>query len=285
MNPLRIVIATAVLSLGISGAFYVVKNGFRLSNLPAPNTSAAQAEPINNNLVNNVPFIESLSSQFSANYLQSKSGVQSSENLTSGMFQNLANTLVENNPQGPGEDLSGQKIIKIPDLEDTTNNLLASAIEKFDLKGALAVDESRLNISDDAGEEALDSYLAKIQNLITENLDKPITDLNQNYFADIQKLAGSKGRQFSDLSQKHLANLVNIYGAAVTALYKIPAPASALEFHKNFLSKLNAEQSILKKMSGAENDPLIILVATQALESINSELAGIIADPASYLKK
>lgn len=260
MNTLRIILATAILSLGISGAAYLVKN----YNLPGQksekeNNALAALSVENNNPVQSQPLVEQLPAQ---NHLDLTAQINQG-NYTEEFSKNLAETLVAQNPDGP-VPMGDKTGINVPDSNATAENLIAESIKKF--KSASPepiVSEKDLQISSDNSKEALKAYLQDIQKISLEANQKMPTDLTSDY----------------------LAGLDGIYQEVIKNFYQLTVPEAAVEIHKKLILVFEKKQMITEKLSAYKSDPLVLIIAMNELSSNNQDFADFGKELANFVEK
>lgn len=302
MNLFRILIATAIVSLGISGAAFLVKNyDVSAQKSDSGNNLAATLPTEDNNPVQSQPLVEQLPPQD----LPNASLGQEDDSLTNELSKSITQSFVKKNPDGP-TDINGQKTINMPDPEEIINNLSIGTLKQFNITPKQIVNDSDLNITDLNTEASLNNYVEGVQKIIGDANDLA-ANLNQqrlaainalyqesgeavfnNFLSDIQNIQNIKTnnplKNLMALSRDYLSNLAILQQETLGKLYKISVPRSILEFHKNLLALFLAKQNILTDAQNLTTDPLMALKAQQVLKTIDAEITDLIQNQLLNLK-
>lgn len=262
MNIFKTLTATAILALGISGAFYAVQN-YQLAT-PLPTTSNTESLTENKNLIQHQPFVE----QLSPKQTNSLSQESSEDNLINQLAKDLAKTLTEKNPNGP-EIINGEQWINAPRPEKIAADLIAEAALKFDPESLKpTINNADLNISSDNSKKALINYLANFNQIIEDSAKKiPTSSLNTE-----------------SLSLKIISQLVDIYQENINQFYQLPVPSSALEIHKKEIRLLSAQKKIFEKMENYQENPLTAILALNELKNIAGQFINLEEELTDFIK-
>lgn len=236
----KILLATAILGLGIAGAFFAVQN----TQLSASPTSIIDSN--NNNLITDGPFVEKIGdnlSQLTAN----------GTNITDQFTNNLAKKIAEANPTGP-KSTDGIKDIVVPNPDQIALDLLIEAQKNFDLKKFIPeIKNGDLKIDLNSTDKAMSLYVNDYVGIIKDSKGKMVQIL--------------KG----DFTEETLNNVIATYEKTIASLYNLTIPKLFLDFHKTEISYLSAELSLLKKIQDVNQDQVGALLASENLPALDKE--------------
>ncbi len=256
---LKKLIATAIISLGISGAAYFVMRGSPVLVPTLKNTDLSFEQENNKPALNQSD--QAQSKPRVENWLtQTNSNVNNS--LTGAFAKNIAEALLENNPGGP-QTIDGQSQINVPEPEKLANNILAESAAKFDLQSLRPIiKDGDLNISQDAGQETFRTYLLNLQKIFEAGI----------------------ANQPAELTADYASQLIDICKKANQALYKLAVPDSAVEIHKKIISVIGTKQNILEEMQKYQDDPLTLIMAIPALGQVEQEFVDLLKELANFFQ-
>lgn len=236
----KILLATAILGLGIAGALFAVQN----TSLPA--SSASILDSNDNNLIAGGPFVENISDKQG---LLNSNGIS----ITDEFAKNLAQKIAEANPTGP-KTSDGKKDIVVPNPDKIALDLIIEAQKNFDLKKIIPeIKSSDLKISLDTSDKNLSLYVADYARIIKDSKEKMS-----------QLLKG-------DFTEEILSSVITTYEKTISSLYELTVPKLFLDFHKTEISYLSAELTLLKKIQDVNQDQIGALLASQNLPSLDKE--------------
>lgn len=247
----KILLATAILGLGIAGALFAIQQTALPENQPATTQS-------DNNNISNQPFVEKVP--------QSQS--ETDGNLTKTFNETLAEKIAAANPDGP-KNLSGKKSVSVPDPDSVAQDLIVEAAKKFDpSRLAPVIKDSDLKISKDNSEAAVTAYINAFQKIVLDAANQ-IPDSILTSEPDL--------RQFSILS--------NIYKDTVNKFYGLSVPESAISIHKKQITLLTKKAYIFSAISNYKDDPLTTILVSPELEKIDREFTAFSEEFAGFIKK
>ncbi|MDE2001628.1 MAG: hypothetical protein KGI60_03650 [Patescibacteria group bacterium] len=250
----KLVIASAILMLGIAGAYFVVRNATM-----APQTAVVTPEQ-NTNIDSAHPFVEQPSAAPS-------SLGQTPTNLTEDFTQNLTQQIAAANPNGP-DTSSGQPQIAVPDANAISQQLLTEEAQKFDPSILNPViKDSDLRVSNDNSKAALSTYIAQFE--------KIVTDAAQNIPASA--VTGSP-----TLDQVSL--FIPAYKNAIGAFYALSVPSSALDIQKTELTLLTKKFNILSAIANYNDDPITTAFVAPELQKVDQEFADFNTQFSNFVK-
>lgn len=250
----KILLATAILGLGIAGAIFAVQQ------IELPENSALTA-PSENSNISNQPFVEKI--------VNAKlTRIDSEENLTSTFNEVLAQKIAASNPNGL-EIISGKKSVKAPDPDKLAEELILEAAKKFDpSKLSPVIKDSDLKISKDNSETAIKIYINEFQKIVMDAANQIPTEAVTDE---------------PDLSQFPI--LSGIYMNSVSKFYKLSVPESALTIHKKQITLLTKEAYIFSAIGNYKDDPLTTLLVSQELEKVELEFEEFAKEFNQFIKK
>lgn len=268
---LKLVVTTAIITLGIAGAYFVIDNSFPVF----PDTNNAEIKISDNNAVKGIPKIEQLNSKTlsinnsSENTANSSSENSAENNLTELVASQIGKTIAQQNPTGP-QTIDGKKSITAPDAESIANDLLTEAVEKFDPASLYPeIKDSDLKISKDNSKEALTAYFSAFKEILSEA---------------VPQIANSV-KDSNEMSMQIIENLSKIYGDTAKKLISLASPQNAIEIHKKEIELLTAKKNIFEKIKNMENDPITAMLATKELENIDIETKALTEKLSDFLNK
>ncbi len=237
----KIVLATAILGLGIAGAFFAVQHANVTAQSPVLDAQ-------NNNLVTGTPFVEKINSGLT------QSGADTAANLTDEFTKNLAQEITAANPSGPQQN-GDKKDIAVPNPDKIATDLLVAAQKNFDLQKLIpAIKDSDIKITSDSAKDALLAY--------TEKFDA----ITSAWRAGINTFDPQK-----DFSQENLDQDIAQYNDAIAQLYALPVPKLLSQLHKTEISYLRTELTLLNEIKNADKDPMAALLAGQNFQNLDDE--------------
>lgn len=236
----KILLATAILGLGIAGALFAVQN----TDLSASRDSIIDIG--NNNLITGGPFVEKISDK--SNQL-----ANDGTSITDEFAKKLAEKISEANPSGP--QLNGdKKDIAVPNPDEIALELIADSASKFDLKKFFTeIKDSDLKIIKDSRRDTVLDYGKKFDRIIFESRKKNIENSGETF------------------TEENLADMIATFQKAVKDLYSLPVPELMLGIHKTQLKYLSAETKLLEKIKDAQNDPMSAILSSQAMPDMEKE--------------
>ncbi len=245
---LKTAIATAILGLGVLGAYFVIQNTDINAELAPKNDSA--------NLPKNSPFVENL-----ANGVISEKTTGSAEsnkiigenNLTDDFINGLKQDIAQNNFDNTSSNLV------VSDPNQITGELLNDAVKKFGAERLKPlIDESRIKVSHDNSQKAIENYINKFQEVIMSSAKEASLDkFNEN----------------SDPGD--LSFLIPVYEKAIELYYKLPVPSSALAIHKKQMILLAEKLRAIRKISNYKDDPLSAILAAEEIKKIDQAFSDL----------
>jgi len=259
MPFIKLLLSVAILSLGISGAVYIAKN----PDLPSQNAENSNDSPMafsekNNNQVRGRPFVEPLT-------LQSLE-LPFTTGLTADLSKNIAELLIENNPNGP-QNIDGKSKIIAPDPQTIAEQLFRGANEKFDLANLTPViTDNQIVISPENTPEALAAYLNRFRKIFTDGA----------------------AQQPQNPSEDYLPETIKAYQNVIQNFYNLSVPKSAAEFHKKLIALLEAKKNIFEKLFNDQkqsSDPVLIIAAANAREQIDLGFADLLKNFSIFLQE
>lgn len=252
---LKTFIGTAIISLGIAGAVFVIQNSATSLNLNSSDRQNSLSAS-NNSPVSNPQFVEQLkdlSSQSSKNDSQ-KQGNFSGANLTESFSRSIAQRLVDENPEGI-EIINGNKAIIAPNPEQIALELLADAQKKFEAQQILKdINDADIKITDENTKASFISYTEKFDAITSEwraKIDNP----------DNQK----------EFTKENMGAIISAYENVIQKFYDLPVPKLLVNLHKTEIKYLKAELTLLEKINSPEKDPVGSLIASGNFEKIDAE--------------
>ncbi len=267
---LKKLIATAIISLGISGAAYFVMREAPIS-VPSLNTSPTQTQKSNNPVLGqsaqSKPFVEKLMEKLPFKSEENPKDL-ASENLTNELIQSLAGNIVRQNPSGP-ETIEGKSWLNVNNPEDIANQLIAEAAQKFDPESLKPViDENKLKIIGDNSQASLLNYLISLGTIILNSSNKiPATILEPE-----------------NLSVDVLNQAIGVYENTIEKIYDLRVPQLALDIHKKELSLFGAAKNSLEKITNYEKDPLTAMLVAKNLISLDSQFNDLKKEIAEFIQ-
>ncbi len=237
-------IATAILGLGITGAYFAIQNP--INGLRTDGNAAAT------NLPKTSPFVESLGSAVDSKIFPVASlsdPLISGENLTDNFINGLKQDIAENNLDNDSSN------IVVSDPDEIAEKLLTDAVKKFDRKrSGSSVDESRIKISNDNSRESIIAYVNRFEEIIAKSSGK------------MGGVSLSENPNPEDLKY-----MIPGYDFAIASFYDTPAPSSILGFHKKEIELLSKKKMALEELANYQDDPVATILASQELSRIQDE--------------
>ena len=228
---LKTAIATAILGLGIAGAYFAIENTDfspkKISNLE-----------VNSNIFNQ-PFVEKTDGLDSI--LSAKPDLKN--NRTDQYIGGIIEKIVMENP-----DISSIKqengSLNVPDADAVAAELLTNAQLKFSEENIIpAIKDGDIIIIENISIENIQNYAQKSDAISAE--------LTLFDFSNLQEFEAG------------MPAVVENYKKAVAELYKLPAPKLMVEIHKTKISYLTAELNLFERMKNIKNDPMGALLASR----------------------
>lgn len=259
MTLIKSSVATAIILLGIAGAYFVISNTVNSSLNTANKTNEVKSE--NNNIVAQNPLIKTISQnsgQKSENSAlttnKNSQNANNNQNLTDQLAKNIGQKILESNPNG-AEIINGEPSLTVPNPEEITSQLLVESAQNFDPKSLYpAIKDSDLIISNDNSKEALNKYFAEFQKIVSiaaQNIPEKI-------FSE-------------ELTLENITLLKDAYKKTIQNFYNLTAPSSVLDAHKKQIELLTAKKNILEKILNYQEDPMVTILAANELEKIDKE--------------
>lgn len=151
-----------------------------------------------------------------------------------------------------GEIISADTLKNNSDPEEIADKYLSQAIQSFDYNYFKPeVKQSRLNIINDSGPEIIGNYL-------------------KNFNQIAQKFGWLK---LPDARPDNLNKLTDAYAQIIDEFYQLAVPTKLAYIHQQIISLLSGQKLALEKISNYQTDPLQALLAFEAAEKLNEELA------------
>ncbi|GEM_PF-2310532 len=237
---LKTAIATAILGLGITGAYFVINN----TNI----SSKISSKEENNSNISTKPFVENLNS------LSSRSPYfpDLKNNRTDQYIGGIIEKIVMENP-----DISSMRqengSLNIPDADLVASELLTKAQIKFSEENIIPiVSDGDLKIIENISLDNLDNYARKSDAISTKIFALPAPN-NQ-----------------TDLDTE-LPKIIMGYQNAIAELYNLPVPKLMAGIHKTKISYLSAELVLLKRMLDMKQDPVSAILASRNFLDIENK--------------
>lgn len=237
----RILLATAIVGLGISGALFAIQN------INISDSQISILDSGNNNLIAGGPFVEKISD--SENHLANAGG-----SITDEFAKNLAQKIVDANPTGP-QATDGKKDIVVPNPDQIALDLIIEAQKKFDLNNIIpTIKDSEIKIISDNSKDSVLAYTKKFD------------EINSAWHAGINDFDAQQ-----EFTQENLGQNISHYNEAIKQMYALSVPQILSSFHKTDISYLRAELVLLEKINDAANDPMGALLAGQNFQKLDDE--------------
>jgi len=269
---LKILIATAIISLGISGAAYFVMYGPPALVLVPSLDSQPTTQQTNNNPVRaGQPLVENWQSLEPSESNLSIPGVDrlEEENLTEEINRNIAKIIMENNPDGP-QTVDGELQLNVPDPEELAAQVLAEAATKFDPESLKpTIHDSDLIISQDNSKEALIQYFFEINKIVSDSA---------------QEISSSVPNNSENDWLVFVYQLTDAYQESADKFYKLSVPESALEIHKKAIQLLGAKGVVFEKMKNYEGDPITAILALKYLDDLDIQFQNLQEETMEFVK-
>ncbi|MDO8430020.1 MAG: hypothetical protein Q7S73_01470 [bacterium] len=266
MGLIKTFTVTAIISLGIAGAVFVIQNNNRLNQSQVLNQNPTPKPP---ELAQNQIIQETPGSTEKLTNL-SQASIQETKNLTTLFTNKLAQTIVEANPNGP-EILDGEPWLNTPDPDQISNDLITEAQKNFDPKSLRPIiQNSDLKISTDNSKAALINYLLAFNKIIDDAAGKFPPEI----FTDP-----------SSVNTKTFEILANIYQSSFDEFKKIGVPSSVLAIHKKEMGLLGTSANIYKNIKNYQEDPMVAILATQELGGLQKEFTALSEELGIFIKK
>lgn len=244
---LKTFIGTAIISLGIAGAVFVIQNSATSLNLNSPNQQNSLSAS-NNSPVSNPQFVEQLKD------LSNQTPKTDSANLTESFSRSIAQRLVNENPEGT-ETINGNKGIVVPDPEQIAAELLAEAQAKFEAQQILQdINDIDIKITNENTKASFISYTEKFDAITSEWRAKINSPDNQKEF-----------------TKENMSAIISAYENAIQKFYDLPVPKLLVNLHKTEIKYLKAELALLEKINSPEKDPVGSLITSGNFEKIDAE--------------
>jgi len=248
---LKIFLSSIIIALGISGAIFALNNPLNEGDLAI--TKPANIE--SNNAVNlNQPFKKPLS-QLSE--ITKNSNTAKLDNYTDILAEEIKNQLVATNPNGP-QIVDGKSQLNVPDVDTIASDLLAEAGAKFSLQNYIPeIKDKDIKIIENSPENLL-----KYGELFDQIIDK-----NR-----ISNLVEAK-----ELDMEILNKIIKNYENAINGFYALQTPELMTGVHKTEIKYLTAQLNLLNLIKNSETDPILSMLASQSLETLETEFQNQIA--------
>lgn len=175
------------------------------------------------------------------------------ENLTEGVSEVLAQAVINANPDGPAEE-DGVLKARVPDPSVLDSYLEAHAPSPDILRPA--IDENKIKVSKNGGEEALIHYFSDISD-ISAPLATQDFSVQDPENVDIQQLQSSQ-QAFSSFRD---------------GLYETPVPEPLLSLHKNMLAAVSVPGNFSELL---QNDPAAAAALSNDFDrELNKQIAAL----------
>lgn len=177
-------------------------------------------------------------------------------NSTEELAEKISQALGELNPEGP-QTIQNEDWLNVPKPEEIVEKYVKEGIENFkyeELKPLVLME--KLKVIEDNSPLAVEAYLKNFQDILKRNF--------QNLNID-----------FSILSSSDFINLITAYDKAIEEFYGLATPKNLLTIHREEIQLLGAQKNIFIYLKNYEQDPLASLLALQANEQIDNELAAL----------
>jgi len=273
MRRLKIAAIVLVMSAGVVGSYFIVKNSTSVAEVKEKTAQTTQNEieaivknPIQWVEKNISPQIANLKDAISSN--GSNQSVQPENNFTSVFSGMILSGIQSKNTSGltqkagepaifaPSEDILSQEWLDKFLSSNPPNNAAGDYHPK--------VDESRFKISQDVSNDSQLQYI------------KELEDITQKYLAGFNKTSDDILNEITQKQDTSSANqLADVYGAIADDAYEINVPANWVDFQKAFMSHFYSSQSLWKAVSDFQNDPLRALLASQFIPNLEDSAKGL----------
>lgn len=268
MNNIKIAAAVLILSSGVVGSYFIVKN-----SVPKVDSAQKIAESPIQNIINDNPikWFSKINSTSSANFNSPDSlspdifkntgreNDQYNSNLTQLVSQSLFSKM-------KSQDQAGSNPFDNFNYQDSENKkLVESALLEFkNLINDISVNDSDLKISNDNSGNTKAQYLEATGKIILDN---------SNEFYDNPGAALNMIVENSDLSG--LNQVIISYSNIYNAFLKTPVPSDWLSLHKNYLILLKQSEMAYSGIKDYKQDPIKAQLLIQAAQELSKKEAEI----------
>ena len=247
MSVSKIIIATLILVLGLTGAYLIVSS----PNSPTPVGISNTENIIENNPVG-IKLI----------------GINDDKNLTDILTEKISNSIIEKNIGGL-KNVGGEAMISAPAPEQMIEDLIVETQKNFDPSTLRPeIDDSSLKISEDNSQEALLEYFNSFTNILISSNKKMPVSINEPEEMDISDFAKIK----------------EAYEYAINEFYNLTVPSLALDIHKKEIELLSIKKYIFEKAANIEKDPVSALLVADELLKTDEEFDTLVIKIENFIK-
>jgi hypothetical protein len=270
MNPVKIAAIILIISAGLVGSYFIIKNP--IPPLPSGQTQDASAlKPL---VQNPLKWVENTVKSLTDNSpVERDNNIKTENKNTTNLTELVAKTMfsqMKNLDQGEKNPFQGQGF----DPNDPqSQQLIQEALASIQDPAAFfnpSVEDKDLKILTDNSLSAKIKYLEEIREII----QKQFGDSNQ-YKKDAEEIIQEVNNDcFSTGSPKH-QKLINTYQSLINNLIPVYVPSDWLDFHKRVISHYKKNYLIYKTLVNCPNDPIGAYLAAQSFPSLIEEAVNI----------
>ena len=244
MSVSKIIIATLILVLGLTGAYLIISKEEKTTS-----TSSLVIEE------NNPVGIEVVNTN-------------TSKNLTNILTQKIEENIAKENTAG-FRVLDGETLINAPKPEQMVEDLILEAQKNFNPESLRPkVNDADLKISENDNNESFIKYFESFNKILIEASENiPMTLFDENKM-DISDFLETK----------------EVYEQTSNNFYDLTVPRPILNIHKKEIELLLTKKNIYEKMANADEDPMTAFLAVDELLKIDLEFATLKIDIGKFLK-
>lgn len=270
MSPNKILVMALIMTVGLVGSYFLIKNS------GSPSTPEESSEKSGNVIANN-SVVRWAKNLFSGEE-NSSAGSFIKFNTTSARAGDPSIDLTKISANAIFEkmkalDQSGQNPFESSDPNDPKNkeiiNGMLAGLGKSPSFLNQPVSNEELKISNDNSKEAKAKYFMDLNRIISDKFNNPKYARNPEQIINDIKIdcfgAGSE-------TDKELASVLSV---AVKNFLNVAVPSDFIDLHKKTVSFLKSSQSIYQALANCSQDPMGGYMATQALPDLAKETISV----------
>lgn len=270
MNPVKIAAIILIISIGLIGSYFIIKNPIS----PSPSSQTQDVSASKPLIQNPLKWVEDTVKSLTDNSLvEHGDNIKTENKNTTNLTELVAKTMfsqMKNLDQGEKNPFQGQGF----DPNDPqSQQLIQEALASIQDPAAFfnpSVEDKDLKISTDNSLSAKIRYLEEIREII----QKQFGDSNQ-YKKDAEEIIQEVNNDcFSTGSVEH-QKLIKIYQSLINDLIPVYVPLDWLDFHKKIIFHYKKNYLVYKTLVNCPNDPIGAYLAAQSFPSLIEEAVNV----------